>query len=170
MMNKKNMNYNQTCYGRGMKAENEFVIAMEKTKNKCFKATSYEDINEHFDIYVISEGRKITFDIKAMKKKSREDKNIDEGIIWIELKGVKDEGWLYGGKADYIVFEKKLSFIAVEREKLINIVESKIDRNKIVEKAEEALYKIYSRKGRNDIITMIKMEDINEIIEWEIKK
>jgi hypothetical protein len=78
-----------------------------------------------------------------------------------------DQGWLYG-KADLIAFELKNSFRIVRRTELLDLVEKLVDFNTKVEKSRQALYKLYSRSGRSDSLTMIKANDLLKItsLEW----
>ncbi|KXK16050.1 MAG: hypothetical protein UZ14_CFX002000086 [Chloroflexi bacterium OLB14] len=82
--------------------------------------------------------------------------------MWIELHSVRknNKGWLYAGKADLIAFELSKSFIIVERVELINLVEKLVDFESKVSSAKDALYKVYSRKDRYDVLTMIKSADL----------
>jgi hypothetical protein len=78
-----------------------------------------------------------------------------------------DNGWLYG-KADLIAFELKKSFRIVRRADLLALVKKLVDFNPRVEEPTEALYKLYSRSGRSDSLTVIKANDLRKItsLEW----
>ena len=100
------------------------------------------------------------FDVKARKRKSRKDDSAQDEFIWIEFKNVVGkEGWLYG-KADYIAFERENDFVVVYRPDLVEASELLVDLGANVDKANKALYKGYQRKGRKDLIAMIKFNDI----------
>ena len=99
----------------------------------------------------------------------RKDSAVQDEHVWIELHGVRkdDNGWLYG-KADLIAFELKNSFRIVRRADLLSLVKNLVDFNTRVEKPIEALYKLYSRSGRSDSLTIIRAEDLLKItsLEW----
>ena len=70
------------------------------------------------------------------------------------------EGWIYG-EADFIAFERAGDFIMAPRKKIIELIQSKVRFDLgFVDRAAQAKYKVYQRKGRRDQITQIKMTDI----------
>ncbi|HQU35875.1 MAG TPA: hypothetical protein PLR65_04755, partial [Anaerolineales bacterium] len=89
---------------------------------------------------------------------------------WIELNSVREnnKGWLYAGKADLIAFELANSFRIVDRLELIALVEKLVDFDAKVDSPKDALYKVYSRTSRPDLLTMIKSEDLLQLrhAEW----
>ena len=88
--------------------------------------------------------------------------NEDEWI-WVEFKNVRGkDGWLYG-LADFIAFETEESFILSFRKELVDWCESKIDLKDKVYSAEEAEYMPYTRKGKQDLISMIQLRDIENL-------
>lgn len=130
----------------GKKREDEFA----KFFDKVTKSTKQQDIKEHWDL-------NIKFDVKMLKRVNRNGE-YDENIHWIEIQNVKgNKGWLYG-KADYFAFETEDYWAVVEKKALQNIVKEKCTDKKIYD--QKYLYKFYNRKGRNDIITMIKTLDL----------
>ena len=80
----------------------------------------------------------------------------------------KDTGWLFG-KADLIAFEKESSFIFVKRLDLLSVVNKKVNLVAKVHNPKDALYKIYTRDGRKDKLTLLPTSDIEEIkfMEWK---
>ena len=64
-------------------------------------------------------------------------------------------------KADYIAFEREKDFILASREELKNFCEERVEQDDRVSSAYEAKYKCYQRAGNKDLITRIRMEDIN---------
>lgn len=154
---------------RGENAENLFILLAVKSGWKISASSKDENINEHWD-YLIEQGS-LTFkvEVKSRKRVSRSDENLQSDKTWIELHGVRpnDAGWLFG-KADMIVFEKEKSFIFVKRLDLLALVNKKVNLVAKVRTAKEALYKIYSRPGRNDKLTLLPTSDIEEIkfLEW----
>ena len=67
------------------------------------------------------------------------------------------------GKADKIAFETEAGFLMVDREELAKWCEEKVDFKKAVRTPYAAIYKVYTRKGREDLITRIKTEDIRSL-------
>ena len=69
-------------------------------------------------------------------------------------------GWVKG-KADYIVFERTDHWLLVQRQELLNHVESKL-KEKNFEKGK-GIYQIYQREGRLDKITMVPFQDMEQL-------
>src|SRR5439155_23623266 len=110
-------------------------------------------------------------EVKSRKRMGRNDQDVQDEYVWIELHGVRknDQGWLHG-KADLIAFELKNSFRMVRRTDLLDLIEKLIDFKVKVRKSNEALYKLYSRSGRSDSLTIIKSDDLLKITSLEWKK
>jgi hypothetical protein len=107
-------------------------------------------------------------DVKSKKRVSRKAGNIQDDLVWIEFRTVRDtKGWLFGS-ADLIAFENLNGFKIVERKALVRVINKLVKLHIKVDKPEDALYKVYTRKGRPDEITMIKASDLDSILwdEW----
>ena len=138
--------------------QNEKIVFLKKGKVieeniiKLFKdadsTTEYEDINSHVDIKV-----HVGIDVKGLKKVNRSDQETNENYHWIEIRGVKDDGWLYGGGADCFAFEIKDYWLVVDKIDLQSFIAEKCREKIRVSKPE--LYKLYQRKERKDIITLV---------------
>ena len=152
----------------GLQAEHSFAQIAKAKGWEIYKPSSYQDINEHWDMEIRKGEENYKVDIKAMKKLSRKDPTPQDKWHWIELHGVRknDKGWLYGGKADLIAFETETSFIIVKRENLIKFIESKVDFSARVNSSYDAKYKIYQRKNRYDKLTLVKTSDLRKI-KWD---
>jgi hypothetical protein len=150
-----------------------FELFKQIAENKGFmtrKASRKEDIYDHIDIFLTKEDIELSVDVKAMKKISRSDDTSQDTYTYVEFKNVKgNPGWIYG-KANLIAFETNDSFLLVDRVKLVEHCESVIDFNAKVKKATDSLYKIYSRSGRSDLISMIGLYSIPKVIRKEWKK
>lgn len=147
----------------GKLVEQGFIDLVVKPEHKVVRPTTEQDIEEHWDVEI--NGAK--FDIKGAKKVNRGDDNINYDIHWVELKNVNgDPGWLYG-LADYIVFEKKDEWLVVNRKKLLTFVD---DNLKFVMVNQPELYKMYTRYGRYDVITLVPTADLDKIATKRIKK
>lgn len=130
--------------------------------NKGFqirKSCKNDDIKKHIDYYLYRNNKTYSFDVKAAKRNTRRNGSQHDCAIWIEIKNVRgNKGWLYG-EQDYIAFDCIDYFLVVRRTELrdyINEVHS--INSKYVNKASDALYSLYSRRGRKDLITKINLE------------
>ena len=144
----------------GMTAENSFEdLAKQKNLNPI-RATRKQQISHIDFILNAKNGLKYTVDVKARKKSSRSDFKVNDELVWIEFKNVSgNQGWLYGA-ADYIAFEREDDFIIVSRLNLVTLCERLVNKKLKTTTSKDALYKMYTRIGRNDEISIIKMQDI----------
>lgn len=118
-----------------------------------------EDINEHWDLKI-----SFKYDVKSVKKISRNDLYPNELYHFIEIKNVNgDNGWLYGD-ADYFVFETFKYFIIVSKEKLQKFISENIIKT-YVTTPDKSLYCLYSRENKKDVITMVTSIDLCVISE-----
>lgn len=139
---------------RGLEVEDYFFKLINRTDLSARKATTLEQF-KHID--VVSRLGKI--DVKSMKSVKR-GKGIQDEFTWIEFKGNKGRpGWIYG-QADFIAFERQKDFVLVNRNVLLSFAEQKCDLSTSVAAPELALYKSYTRKGKKDVISLVKMEDL----------
>lgn len=153
----------------GEHAEHLFIILVVKLGWKISASTKEENIDEHWDYLIEKENDIFKVEVKSRKRISRSDSNLQSDLTWIEIHGVrpKDTGWLFG-KADLIAFEKEKSFLLVKRLDLLTVVNKKVNLVAKVRDAKDALYKIYTRVGRKDKLTLLPASDIEEIkfMEW----
>jgi len=147
-------------------SEKRFCNLCLSRKWNVTKATKEQDIYEHWDFKVNNS----LVDVKGFKKTSRSDSRYNHSETWVEFKNVRGaDGWLKG-KADYIAFEHKKCFLIVARKDLLNWCVSKLKNHSFVSSPKEALYRLYQRKGRKDIISIIKTKDfIKDIKYWILK-
>lgn len=152
----------QSFLKEGKEKEDEFA----KLLGGATKATQKEDMSEHWDIKIQKEVR---IDVKAIKR-DRRSGGYNEDIHWVELKNVLGrDGWLYGN-ATHFAFETCKYWIIVEKMSL-QVLISDLCKSKVrTSNAGDALYKLYSRSGRKDLITKIKTIDLCFIAESMIKK
>lgn len=107
-------------------------------------------------------------EVKAEKRIERSDHDLQSKFIWVELRNVRGKvGWLFG-KADLIAFEREKTFFFVKRLDLLATVNQKVDLVAKAKSAKDALYKIYTREGRKDKVTLLPFQDIESIkfMEW----
>jgi hypothetical protein len=102
--------------------QNEKLVFLKKGKEKedqfsrlfsnAIEASESDDINKHVDLLI-----NVGVDVKGLKKINRSDQETNENYHWIEIRGVKDKGWLYG-EADFFAFEIKDYWIVVDKHSL----------------------------------------------------
>ena len=144
----------------GLKTENLFEKTAKKENFIVRKSSLSEDRFKHIDFFLEQDHFKYSVDVKARKKTTRGDVKVNDEWTWIEFKNVLGrKGWLYGD-ADYIAFERADDFLMINRENLVKFCEDKVDLKTMVSRAYQAEYKVYQRKGRKDLITRVRMDDL----------
>ena len=144
----------------GLKTENLFEETAKKENFIVRKSSLSEDRFKHIDFFLEQDHFKYSVDVKARKKTARGDVKVNDEWTWIEFKNVLGrKGWLYG-EADYIAFERAGDFLMINRENLVKFCEDKVDLKTMVSRAYQAEYKVYQRKGRKDLITRVRMDDL----------
>lgn len=155
---------------KGHEAENSFAEIAGKKGWEVIPAPRNSDIHEHWDFLLKKGEKEYKVDVKARKRIKRSNASVQDKWLWIELHGVREDepGWLYGSKADLIAFETKNSFVIAPRTELIELVHKLVDFNSLASRPEDARYKIYSRSGRHDKITLIETEKLKAVkfFEW----
>ncbi len=156
----------------GQKAEDQFARLAVRQGFKITASTGRGNMDEHFDYVMERDGKTFKVDVKSRKRVARKEKETQDQFLWIELHGVRadDKGWLYAGHADLIAFELSKSFRIVDRLELVVLVEKLVDFKAKVSSPNDALYKVYSRKRRPDLLTMIKSADLMSIRHGEWRK
>lgn len=155
------MNYSEN-HKKYQKQEIDFGKIISKY-GKVIPATQNEDINEHWDLKL-----EVKFDVKSIKKIKRYDDSTNENYHYVELLNVNGKrGWLYGD-ADMFAFETENYYILVEKIILQNFISEKCKLKEICE--TPTLYKLYTRKGRKDIITLVKTIDLMRYAEVILDK
>lgn len=125
------------------------------------KASRQDDIYKHIDFYLSRDGMTLTFDVKAPKRNSRYSKGSQaDEAVWIEFRNVRGyAGWI-DGEQEYIAFGFLDCFVIVKRIDLKAMVESKLLSSKVVYSVSQADYRLYQRKGRQDLVTRIRKSDL----------
>jgi len=143
-----------------LKTESLFEEIAKKENFIVRKSSLSEDRYKHIDFFLEQDHFKYSVDVKARKKTARGDVKVNDEWTWIEFKNVLGrKGWLYG-EADYIAFERAGDFLMINRENLVKFCEDKVDLKTMVSRAYQAEYKVYQRKGRKDLITRVRMDDL----------
>ena len=89
--------------------------------------------------------------------------------IWVEFKNVRgDDGWLYGG-ATIIAFDmpEEGGFSIVDREGARFLLREACAQRK-GEQQEGRLPKRYTRKDRQDVISILKLHDLKALMSYRV--
>ena len=98
-----------------------------------------------------------------MGKRSRSDDGRQGKFRWLELRNVAGRnGWLLAEKMDFIAFERLDDFLIVRREAVRQMAKD-LCRFDEVDCPNDALYNLYTRRGRKDVLTMVRMGDIEAL-------
>lgn len=147
-------------YELGVNAEAAFKKLMTRRGWYVEEAPIESNIYDHWDYQVFKDQWALKVDVKAQKRVSRGDTVTTPTWVWIEIKNNAGyPGWLYQTKADYLAFQRESVFYLVTPADLQEVVE-RLVMNELVEDASNAQYKLYSRKGRSDMLTMIRYTDL----------
>lgn len=141
----------------GLNAEHSFINCMSDNGISSTKANRYQETREHWDFRISNGDKNYRVEVKARKRKRRHGQ-IDDDIIYVELKNVAGfPGWVYG-KADFLAFERPDGFLFVRRDKLAALTK-KLCRDEWAERP--TLYKKYRRESRPDeCVTIITIDDV----------
>lgn len=157
------------CAIQGQNAERNFKDILESEGYLVREATKQEQF-EHVDFIATKDNKTTRFEVKARKKIKRGDEECQDELIWIEFIGVSGHpGWIYGSSS-FIAFETEKEFLLVERVKLLDMVERKCNVFNRVFSPYDALYNGYQRKGRKDLISLVKESDVRKIADRIIIK
>ncbi|MHC4648327.1 MAG: hypothetical protein ACYTBJ_22950 [Planctomycetota bacterium] len=122
------------------------------------RRSTLQEEYEHIDFHT----KMGTVDVKAMKKVTRSSVKQVE-YLWVEFRNTAGmDGWLFG-KQEWMAFEKPDGFLMVKREDLKNLANELCDTKTYVRSAREALYKLYSRRECDDVISMIRYSDLDKL-------
>jgi len=152
----------------GEKAEESFILIAVRQGWKVSASSKDENIDEHWDYLIEKDGNIYKVEVKSGKRIQRKDDKAQHEFIWVEIRNVRGKvGWLFG-KSDLIAFENESSFYFVKRMDLLKVVNKKVDLVARVKSAKDALYKIYTREGRKDRVTLLPVSDIEPVkfMEW----
>ncbi len=125
------------------------------------KSSHTEDRHEHIDYWLaLKDGGKWGVDVKG--------NNLPDEI-WCEFKNVAgNPGWMYGG-ASIIAFDmpEEGGFAIVDREELALFCEKHVS-DEVVKDKKKAYLKKYTRKDRQDVITILKLHDIKNLVSYRV--
>ena len=113
--NKRNKYDKKDSLELGQGAESRFASLAQKQGWMVVKASKTGNIEHHYDYEISKDGRQYRVDVKSKKRVARKTGDVQDDLIWIEFRTVRDtKGWLFGS-ADLIAFENQNSFKIVER-------------------------------------------------------
>ena len=149
---------------QGNQAEQEFIKL--RGKNFIRKDTFDEDVNEHWDVLDKEFGK---VDVKSGKRRSH--KGPVDYTIWWELRTVKrppdnkpKEGWgVPNGIERLIAVRSEDSFYLIDPE---DIIDDLRERCSYKNKGDFCLY---SRPGREDLITILPLDYVKEYAKHVVK-
>lgn len=145
----------------GRVAEVRFVRAARRKGLLVTKSSHTEDIHEHIDYWLaLKDGGKWGVDVKG--------NNLPDEI-WCEFKNVAgNPGWMYGGAA-IIAFDmpEEGGFAIVDREELAFFCEKHVS-DEVVKDKRKAYLKKYTRKDRQDVITILKLHDLKGLLSYRV--
>lgn len=125
------------------------------------KSSHTEDIHDHIDYWLaLSDTNKWGVDVKG--------NNLPDEI-WCEFKNVRgNPGWMYGG-ATIIAFDmpEEGGFSIVDREELAFFCEKHVS-DEVVKDKRNAYLKKYTRKDREDVITILKLHDLKSLVSYRV--
>lgn len=150
------------CWSRGRAFEEEAKRILAANGLSIRDSTPEQDYLLHADFYAFSKkwGRWVSVDAKAMKRRSRNGEPPQDTYAYIEwLNTAGFDGWTVKG-ADVILFERNNDMLCIAREDLLAFCEARVDKEKRVTSARDCLYCTYSRDGRGDLISMIRLDDL----------
>ncbi len=158
-MNKSRRRYSNAT---GRVAEVRFVRSARNKGLHVTKSSHTEDIHDHIDYWLAmsSNGNRWGVDVKG--------NNLPDEI-WCEFKNVRgNDGWMYGG-ATIIAFDmpEEGGFAIVDREELAFFCEKHVSKEVVTDK-REAYLKRYTRKDREDVITILKLHDLKSLMSYRV--
>tara|TARA_B110001454_G_C12649173_1_gene404688 strand:- start:399 stop:926 length:528 start_codon:yes stop_codon:yes gene_type:complete len=147
------------------KDKSEEFRALVKSRHLTLKPPSSGQRARHVDFVMVGINKEKTSYSVALDLKYRQTKGSDKWQ-WIEFKNLQGQpGWIYQD-ADFVVFERKMDFLFVNRKNLVIWVN---ESNKIrhdlpqVKNSWEAKYRLYSRPDKREAITQVATRDLLEI-------
>lgn len=163
-INIENLEYNnfkhsvQKCDGD--KTEEDFFELCKHYCIKYCKASSGNDYFNHFDCEIILDDKlKILIDIKGLKSLRRHGPKQNQ-YFFVEL---NLEGWLFGGKANYIAIEfSKKIFLIFDKYKLQDYVLKTVQYNlPVVAWPEQSYNRVYIRKSEKhtSVLSLLSILD-----------
>lgn len=155
---------NHNCSEMGFTAEVLFKQLAEE-KGYSVRVAGRQEQFSHVDFILNKEEKEWKVDVKGAKKIKRTDNQPCYEHLWLEFKtGHGKDGWLVANKGcDTLAFELEHEFVLVARKELKKLAEKLCNLEKRVDSSKKALYCGYKRFGRQDLLSLIKTEDLKQI-------
>ncbi|MCK7527002.1 MAG: hypothetical protein MZV64_60050 [Ignavibacteriales bacterium] len=84
-----------------------FASIAQKEGWAVAEASKTGNIEDHYDFHISKDSRQFRVDVKSRKRVARKAGGVQEDLVWIEFRTVRDtKGWLFGS-ADLIAFENQ---------------------------------------------------------------
>lgn len=156
------------CKIIGNIGEDTFTKQAKSRGYTTVKALKEQDMYGHYDIIISKDDKSFKVDVKGLKRKYRDGPIITDEM-WIEFYNVRGAlGWIYGS-GDWIAQQTDTStFYIFDRTDLIKQINPLVKWNlPVVKSPSQALYRLYQRWNRQDIVTKIKLEDVKPLYIWK---
>lgn len=162
-------------YSNGKNVEAKFANDLvHEQGGEIIPSTEYEDAHKHIDLFwkYCEEKRKVGFDVKGARKRSRYDKEVNYDSTWLELQNVNGQPGSMYGEADYIVFEGKNNWLITNRKQLLDKLLTEISDDTLYTDNPKCYFKKYQRAkwGRNDIIVEVPVSFLEDCTVKKIRK
>lgn len=152
------------CHEMGFSAEVIFKRLAEE-KGYAVRVSERQDNFNHVDFILQKDGKEWRVDVKGAKRLGRTDESLNYDLVWLEFRtGHGREGWLTANKGCCtLAFELENEFILVSRKDLLKLAEKLCDLENKVTSSKKALYCGYKRFGRQDLLSLIRTEDLKQL-------
>jgi hypothetical protein len=157
------------CWRRGGRFEDDVIALFTSLGYAAEKATAEEDMRLHIDFWATGlDGARHSFDAKSMRSLSRGGPQQDEWVA-VEWRGVRGTpGSIYGAQ-EFFAFERRDSVMIVPRAALLEFSLARVSMDVRVERSDYALYKTYTRSGRQDLISWVRLADMPAQMKRELR-
>jgi len=144
------------CLREGVSAESRFRQLARARGWTVQAASRHDDCVRHIDCYIERDDLRMGVDIKARKRTARRDAAFRDDVWWLERTNVVGRrGWLRGD-AQLLAMEGPRGFTLLDRPKLWTWAQERVAWDVKVRAPGLALYKSYTRRGREDEVTLVK--------------
>lgn len=137
----------------GKKGEELFISTLKENQIPFTLSTKSQNIEDHIDVFMY--GKPV--DVKGLKKSHK------EGYLVIEFKNVQGKAGSCSkaSKAEYIAFQLTKEFLILRKEEILEFCRANVSKE-YVESFNDCYLKLYTRKGRNDLMTKISLLDTKD--------
>lgn len=147
-------------YKYGDEAEQRFVKSLQVYGFKNKKSSDYDDIHNHWD-YIVDFPFKV--DVKSSKRFNKENIHPNDAYVVLEIKNVHgNKGSIYGD-ADFFAYELHDYFVLVCTKVLRLWIATSVDMGNYTGHVRDSYKKVYTRKGRKDLMTILPLDAIKKM-------